>query len=141
MPPCPADIFFIYISNVFPFPGPSFRKPLSHPSSPCFYDGDPPPTHLPTHSPTHSYLLPRISLHWGIKHPQAQRAFPPTDVQQGHSLPHSWSHGSFHVYSLVSGLFPGSSSRSGQLTLLLLPCGCKLPQLLQSNLQLLHHGP
>jgi hypothetical protein len=40
------DIFFIYISNVIPFqislpPG----NTLSHPPSPCFYEGVPPPTH------------------------------------------------------------------------------------------------
>jgi hypothetical protein len=38
------DIFKIYISNVFPFPGLPFRNSLSYPLSPC------PPTHslLPT---------------------------------------------------------------------------------------------
>jgi hypothetical protein len=43
------DIFFIYISNVSPFPGLPFGNPLSHPPSPCLYEGAPPPTcsHLP----------------------------------------------------------------------------------------------
>jgi hypothetical protein len=49
------DIFFIYISNVIPFPGspPSLRNPLSHPPSSCFYEGVPsltyplPPPHPP----------------------------------------------------------------------------------------------
>jgi hypothetical protein len=40
-----VDIFFIYISNVFPFPGLPFGSPLSHPPSPCLYNGVPPPTH------------------------------------------------------------------------------------------------
>jgi hypothetical protein len=39
------DIFFIYISNVFTFPGLPFGNPLSHPLSPCLYKGAPPPTH------------------------------------------------------------------------------------------------
>jgi hypothetical protein len=45
----PLNIFFIYISNVFPFPGLPFGNPLSHPT-PCLYDGASPPTH--SHSPT-----------------------------------------------------------------------------------------
>jgi hypothetical protein len=46
------DIFFIYISNVIPFPGFLSGKPLSHSPSPCFYDCVPTPTHqlLPHHS-------------------------------------------------------------------------------------------
>jgi hypothetical protein len=53
----PLDIFFIYISNVFPFPGLPFRNPLSHPSSLCLYEGAPPPPPilLPWHSPTLGY--------------------------------------------------------------------------------------
>jgi hypothetical protein len=39
------DIFFIYISNVSPFPGLPFGNPLSHSPSPCLYEGAPPPTH------------------------------------------------------------------------------------------------
>jgi hypothetical protein len=53
-------IFFIYISNVIPFPG--FPPPRNSPSrtpSPCFYDGVPPTT----------YPLPppcsQFPLHWG----------------------------------------------------------------------------
>jgi hypothetical protein len=37
-------IFFIYISNVFPFPGLPFGKPLFHLPFPCLYEGVPPPT-------------------------------------------------------------------------------------------------
>jgi hypothetical protein len=43
------DIFFIYISNVFPFPGLPFGTPISHPSSPASMSVRPYP-------PTHSYL-------------------------------------------------------------------------------------
>jgi hypothetical protein len=56
-------VFFIYISNVFSFPGLSFGTPLSHLSSPCLlYEG----------ASSHTYSLPpscpSIPLHWGIKH-------------------------------------------------------------------------
>ena len=37
------DIFFIYISNVFPFPSLPFRNPP--PSSPCLYESALPLTH------------------------------------------------------------------------------------------------
>ena len=65
-------IFFIYISNVFSFPGLPFRNLLSHHSpSPCFYKG--------THPPTQTLLssLPGIPLHWGNKHPQARGSLLP----------------------------------------------------------------
>jgi hypothetical protein len=58
------DIFFIYISNVFPFSGLPFGNPLSHPSSPCLNEGVPPTHPLPS-------SCPGIPLYWGIKHPQA----------------------------------------------------------------------
>ena len=47
---CVLDILFIYISNVIPFPGFPSGSSLFPPSSPCFYEGAPPPTHslLPT---------------------------------------------------------------------------------------------
>jgi hypothetical protein len=49
------DIFFIYISNVIPFPGLSSKNPLSHPPSPCLYEGAP---HLPTHSHLPALAVP-----------------------------------------------------------------------------------
>jgi hypothetical protein len=75
------DIFFIYISNVFPFPGLPFGKPLTHPPFPCLYEGAPPPTTpilLPWHSPTLGHQTPSV------------QGSPPTDVQQGRPLPHMW---------------------------------------------------
>jgi hypothetical protein len=53
------DLFFIYISNVIPFPGLPSKIPI-HPHSRC--------------SPTHPLLLPcpGIPLHWGIKSSQDQ---------------------------------------------------------------------
>jgi hypothetical protein len=68
------DIFFIYISNIFPFPGLPFRNPLSH--TPCLYEGAPPPTH--SHPP--ALTFPNSGL----------MVSPPTDVQQVHPLPHMW---------------------------------------------------
>jgi hypothetical protein len=49
------SIFFIYISNVIPFPGFPFENPLSPSPSPC--------------SPTHPLPIPGpgISLYWGIE--------------------------------------------------------------------------
>jgi hypothetical protein len=68
------DIFFIYITNVIPFPGFPSKNPLSHPPSPCL--------------PTHPFPLPcpGIPLHWVIEPSQDQG--PPIDVQQSHPLLH-----------------------------------------------------
>ena len=121
----------MYISNVFLFPCLPFRNPLSHPCSPCLYEGTLPHTHPLAPS------CPGIPLHWVIEGPllplMCSKAI----------LCHicSWSHGSLHMYSLVVGTVPRSSGRSDLLTLLLPPCGCKPPQLLQSLIQLFHLGP
>jgi hypothetical protein len=88
------DIFFIYISNVIPFPSFPSKIPLSpSPVSPC--------------SSTHSLLLhcPGISLHWGIKPSQDQG--PLLSLMSEKAILCYicvWSHGSLHVYSLVGGL-------------------------------------
>ena len=76
------DIFFIYISNVIPFPRSPSENPLSNPPSPCFYKGVP-----STHSPTPA------SLSWHsptLGHPAftGPRASPPIDAWQGHPLLH-----------------------------------------------------
>jgi hypothetical protein len=77
------DIFFFYISNVFPFPGLPFRAPYPIPLPLPLWGWSPtyPPTPAfpPWHSPTLGYWTPSGS-----------RAFPPTDIQQGHPLPHMW---------------------------------------------------
>jgi hypothetical protein len=52
------DIFFIYISSIIPFLGslPPPGNHLSHPPSPCFYEGVPPPTYpLPSPHPRFPY--------------------------------------------------------------------------------------
>ena len=107
--------YFIYISNIIPFPNFPPRNSLSHPPSSCFYESVPPHPPVPPH--------PCIPLHWGIE----------PSLHQGPLLPwmpnktilcyiYSWSHGSLHVYSLVDGLNPGSS---GWLILLFFLRGCK----------------
>ena len=72
---------------------------LSHPPSPCFYEGVPP------------LLSPRpgIPLHWGIEPSQDQGCLLPLMSNKA-ILCYicCWSHGSFHIYTLVSGLVPGS---------------------------------
>jgi hypothetical protein len=74
-------IFFIYISNVFPFPGLPFRSPLSH---------SPPPASVRVfpHLPTNSQLPTLAFTYKGHQIPSDSRATPPTDLQQGHPLPH-----------------------------------------------------
>jgi hypothetical protein len=57
------DIFFIYISNVRPFPGYPSKKTLPHLLSP--------PT---AYQPTHSHFWP---WHWGIESSQDQRSLLP----------------------------------------------------------------
>jgi hypothetical protein len=98
------DIFFIYISNVFPFLGLPFGNPLSRPLSPCLYEGASPHT-LPLPS-----SCPGIPLLWSIEQPQAQGPFLPLMSNKA-ILCHicSQCHGSLHVYSLVGGPVPGSS--------------------------------
>jgi hypothetical protein len=121
-------IFFIYISNVFSFPGFPFRNPLTHPPSPCLYEGAP--------LSTHSYLPALAFPYNGASHTLPM-------MSNKAILCHicGRSHGSLHVYSLVGGPVPETSRESGQLTVLLPPWGCKPPQLLQSLLQLFHQGP
>jgi hypothetical protein len=103
------DIFFIYISIVFPFPGLPFRNPVSYPPSPCLYENAHPPTLV---------LIPWHSLQWGIKHLQAQGPlFPLTSNKAIFCHICSQSHGSLHeLYPLVGCPVPGSSRGSGQLT-------------------------
>jgi hypothetical protein len=92
------------------------------------------------------YLPTSIFLPWhspeGMEHPQAQGPLLPLMSNKA-ILCHIFgqSHVSLYVHSLVGGSVPASSGRSGLLTLLLPPWGCKSPQLLQSLLYLLHREP
>jgi hypothetical protein len=121
------DIFFIYISNVILFPLYPPEKPLSHPSSPCFYGGAPTPstlTSLPSNFPSLGHLAfigPRAS--------------PPIDVQQGHPLLHMWQElWVTPCVLLYWWLSPWELWGSGWLTLLFFLWGCKPHQFLQSFL-------
>jgi len=125
--------FLIYISNVISFLSFQSINPLSHPPSPCFYNGVPPPIHsFPTSHPN-------IPLHWGIKPWQDQGLILPL-VPNKAILCYicNWSHGSVHVCFLGGGLVPVSS---GWLVFLFFLWNGKLLQLLQSFHQLLHWGP
>jgi hypothetical protein len=78
------DIFFIYISNVIPFPLPA----------------------PPAHQPIQSHFVPTLGHRAFI----GQTATPPIDVRLGiQCCICNWSHKSYHVYSLVVFLVPGSS--------------------------------
>jgi hypothetical protein len=109
------DISFNYISNVIPFSGypPPKKNSLSFP-----------PASMRV-TPSHSYL-PTL-------------AFPYTGALSLHKTKGlcyicSWSHGSPHVYSLVGGLLPGSSGKSGWLILLFFLWVYKYLQLLVLSL-------
>jgi hypothetical protein len=137
-PPCQAFIgYFIYLHfKCFPLSrSPLWKCPIPSPS-PCFYEGAPP------HIPPLLSTCPDIPLHWGIEPSQDQG--PPLPLMSNKAVLCricGQSHGSLHVYYLVCGPVPGSSGRGGVrgsdlLTLLLLSWDGKLPQLLQSLLQL-----
>jgi hypothetical protein len=66
--------YFIYISNVFPFPGLPFGDP--HPILPL------PASMRVLPQPTHPFQFssPGIPLHWAIEHPQAQGPLLPLNL-------------------------------------------------------------
>jgi hypothetical protein len=77
-------------------------------------------------------LCPSIPLFWVMKPPQDQgTALPLMPDMSILCYICSWGHGSFHVYSLVGGLIPESSGKSGWLILMFFLWGCKPIQLLQ----------
>jgi hypothetical protein len=114
--------YFLYLRfKCFPLSrSPLWNSPICSPSF-CLYKGAPhPPT--PVLKPWHSHTLRHQTL-------SGPRASPPTDVQQGHPLPHMWpAPWVFFGWCSSPQEFLGSSL----LTLLLPPWGCKPPQLLQS---------
>jgi hypothetical protein len=95
--------------NVILFPGFPSRNPLSHPPSPCLYEGAPKPIHAPLTS------SPGIPLHWGIKLPQDQGLFLPLMSNKA-ILCHisSQRHGFLIVYSLIDGSVLGGLGGSGR---------------------------
>ena len=102
---------------------------LSHPPSPCFCEGVPPPTHshLPTFdSPTLGHLLSfhrtkDLSSHWCMTRPSSA-----TYAAGATCTP------------LFDGLVPGSSWGTGWSILLFFLWGCNSLQLLRSYLILKH---
>jgi hypothetical protein len=131
------DIFFIYISNVIPFPCSPSGNTLSHPTSPCFCKGTPPSIHP---------LLPPPPSH-GIPYTGAS-SFQRTKGLSSHWCPTKPSSATYaagpmgpSMYSLVGNLIPGSSGVSGWLILLFFLWGHKPLQLHQYFLWLLHWGP
>jgi hypothetical protein len=113
------NIFFIYISNIIPFPDFPSENPYSlHPF----------PAHQPTHSASWSWHSPTLG-HRTFTRPKAS---PPIDALFSYVC--VWSHGSLHVYSLVVGFVPGSSAGTGWFIFLFFLWGCKLLQLLGSFL-------
>jgi hypothetical protein len=105
------NIFFIYLSSVFPF-----RNTLSHSPSPPQLLWGCSPTYPPTHPLLFSYL--GIPPHWVIKHPQAQGSLLPLMSNKA-ILCHicGQSHGFLFVYSLFGSPVPWSPGRSGLSTL------------------------
>lgn len=102
----------------------------THTPSPLLLSGCSPPPH-------HS----SIPLSWGINPPQDQE-FPLPFMSDKAVICYICicSHGSFPVHSLVGGGVLGSTGWSGQLMWFFL-WGCSPTQLLESFLQLPHHGP
>ena len=123
------DTFFTF-QMLFPFLICPPKTPLSHPSSPF--------------SPTHPLPLPcpGIPLHWGIEPSQSQgRLLSLMSHKAILCYICSWSHGSFHVYSLVGGLVPRNSEGYWLVHIVVLPMGLQTLQLLGSFIWLLHGGP
>jgi hypothetical protein len=106
-PSTPVHMLFIYISNVFPFPGLPSGNPYPIPPTPAFMRVLPhPPT--PVFPPWHSPTL-------GHRTPSGPRAAPSTDVQQGHLLPHMRPDTSPSMCIPWLGPVHGSSRGSSQL--------------------------
>jgi hypothetical protein len=111
---------FYWIFSLFTFqmlpPSPSpqsLRNPLSHPLSPCFFEGVPHP--LPTPRPG----IPTLGHQACIGSRGQGPLLPLMPVKAILCYICGWSHGSLRVYSLVGGLVPGSSGENGWLILLL----------------------
>ena len=98
------DIFFIYISNVFPFSISPSKTPYPNPSPP------PATMRVLPHPPSHFHLPARAFPYTGHWSPSSPKFTPPTDVQQGHPLPYMWPESWFPQYVLF-----GSWSRTQEL--------------------------
>jgi len=113
--------FWIFYVLTFQILSPS-PLPISRSPTPCFYEDALAPTH--PLQPQH----PGILLHWGNKPLQDQG--PLFLLMPGNTILCyicDWSHGSFHVYSLVDGLVPGSSGGICLVDVIVLPMGLQTP--------------
>jgi hypothetical protein len=108
--------YFIYISNVIPFPG--FPSENLYPIPSPLLTNPPTPASMSCHFPS-------------LGHSQNQGPLLPLMSNKA-ILCYicSWSYESLHVYSLVGGLVPGSSGGTGWFILLFLLWSCKLLQVL-----------
>ena len=117
--------YFIYTLNVISFPGFPSASPLSHPPSPCFYEG----AHPPTQSCLPALAFPYIG-HWAFP---GTRASLPTNVRQSHPLLHIQLEPWDPPCVLFGWWFSSwSFGGSGWLIWLFFLWGCKPLQLLQS---------
>jgi hypothetical protein len=115
------DNFFIYFSNVIPFPSFLYKNFLFHSPFPC--------------SPTHPLPPLALTFAYTVEPSQDQGPlFPLISNKVILCYICGWSHGSLHVCSLVGGLVPRSSRGTGLFILLFLLLGSKLLQLLGSFL-------
>jgi hypothetical protein len=119
------DILCIYISNIPPF---LVKSPIPSPLVLLLWECS------PNHPPTPASLFCHSCTlgHRAFPGPQALLPLMPNEAILCYIC--RWSRGSFHVYSLVGGLVPGSSGASGWLILLFFLWGCKPLKLLQSFL-------
>jgi hypothetical protein len=109
--------YFIYISNVIPFPGFPSENPLSHHHHRPLLTNPPTSASLSWHSPT-------------LRHQtfSGPRASPPIHAQQGHPLLHMQLEPWVPPCVLFDDLVPGSSGGTSWFILLFLLWGCKLLQ-------------
>ena len=115
------DIFFIYISNVIPFPGSPQETPYPIPFplviGGCSLKHPPTPASLPWYSPTLE--------HQAFKDKEPLLLLMPDKAILCYIC--GWSHRSLHVYSLVGGLIPGSSGDICLVDIAILPMSLQIP--------------
>jgi hypothetical protein len=118
------DIFSFTFQKLSSFLVPPHKTPHPIPFHPASMGVFPQP-------PTHSHLLHHgISLQWGIKLSQDQEPFLTLMPDQAiFCYICSWSHGSFHMYSLVGDLVPQSSGAGLEwlVDIVVLPIGLQSP--------------
>jgi hypothetical protein len=119
---------FYWIFSLFTF---QMLSPflVSPPETPYPIPIPPPPrphASMRLHSPLPP--CPEIPLHWGIKPSRSLLLLMPDKAILCYI--YGWSHGSLHVYFLVSGLVPGSSGEVLLVNIVVLPMGLRTPSVL-----------